>query len=98
MTMRRLWFSKAALFTPLLGLGMVCGSELASTPAVSPPAVKPAPEPKADKKAEGATCSTFGTTVEFVDSPSEAAKQAKKEGKLVFVLHVSGNFEDPRFT
>jgi hypothetical protein len=33
-----------------------------------------------------------------VDTPSEAAAQAKKEGKLVFVLHVSGNFEDPRFT
>ena len=97
--MRRFWFSKAALFTPLLGLGMVCGSELASTPAVPPPAVKPAPAPTApDKKTEGLSCSTFGTTVEFVDSPSDAAKQAKKEGKLVFVLHVSGNFEDPRFT
>jgi hypothetical protein len=39
-----------------------------------------------------------GTAVEFVDTPSEAAKQALKEKKLVFVLHVSGNFEDPRFT
>jgi hypothetical protein len=49
------------------------------------------------QKAEG-TCGSFGTTVEFVDTPSAAAKQAKKEQKLVFVLHVSGNFEDPRFT
>jgi len=39
-----------------------------------------------------------GTAVEFVDSPKEAAHKAKKEEKLVFVLHVSGNFEDPRFT
>jgi hypothetical protein len=39
-----------------------------------------------------------GTSVEFLDTPSEAAKQALKEKKLVFVLHVSGNFEDPRFT
>jgi hypothetical protein len=39
-----------------------------------------------------------GTSIEFVDTPSEAAKQAQKEKKLVFVLHVSGNFEDPRFT
>jgi hypothetical protein len=39
-----------------------------------------------------------GTTINFVDSPSEAARQAKKEEKLVFVLHVSGHFEDPRFT
>jgi hypothetical protein len=43
-------------------------------------------------------CSAHGTAIDFVDTPSLAAKQAKKEGKLVFVLHVSGNFEDPRFT
>ena len=45
--MRRLWFSKAALLTPLLGLGMVCGSELASTPAVPQSADKSAPAPTA---------------------------------------------------
>ena len=43
-------------------------------------------------------CGSFGTAVEFVDTPSEAAKLAKKEQKLVFVLHVSGHFEDPTFT
>ncbi len=42
--------------------------------------------------------SCFGTKVDFVDLPKEAAALAKKEEKLVFVLHVSGNFEDPRFT
>jgi hypothetical protein len=36
--------------------------------------------------------------VEFVRTPSEAARLAKKEQKLVFVLHVSGHFEDPTFT
>lgn len=39
-----------------------------------------------------------GTSVEFMDSPKEAALEAKKQEKLVFVLHVSGHFEDPRFT
>ncbi|HEV2945928.1 MAG TPA: hypothetical protein VGX70_01040 [Gemmataceae bacterium] len=39
-----------------------------------------------------------GTAVNFVNTPSEAAKQAKKEEKLVFVLHVSGQFEDPTIT
>jgi len=39
-----------------------------------------------------------GTSFEFFDTPAEAAAQAKKDQKLVFVLHVSGNFEDPRFT
>ena len=49
-------------------------------------------------KAEAAACGSHGTQVTFVDTPKEAAAQAKKEQKLVFVLHVSGNFEDPRFT
>jgi hypothetical protein len=54
------------------------------------------PAQGADKP--GGSCGSFGTQVEFVGTPSEAARQAKKEQKLVFVLHVSGNFEDPRFT
>jgi len=54
-----------------------------------------------DEKAKGAadseaTC--HGTAVNFVNTPSEAAQQAKKEEKLVFVLHVSGQFEDPGIT
>ena len=49
------------------------------------------------KKAES-SCGNHGTSVEFVGTPSEAARQAKKEEKLVFVLHVSGHFEDPALT
>lgn len=41
---------------------------------------------------------TYGTAVVWEASPQEAARKARAEGKLVFVLHVSGNFEDPRFT
>jgi hypothetical protein len=40
----------------------------------------------------------FGTNVKFVKTPSDAGKQALKEEKLVLVLHVSGDFEDPDFT
>jgi len=40
----------------------------------------------------------FGTNVKFVKTPSDAGRQALKEEKLVFVLHVSGQFEDPDFT
>ena len=39
-----------------------------------------------------------GTKIHFVDTPKEAAAQAAKEQKLVFVLHVSGHFEDPGLT
>jgi hypothetical protein len=48
--------------------------------------------------ARAADACGFGTAVEFVDSPREAAALAKKQEKLVFVLHVSGHFEDPQFT
>lgn len=54
--------------------------------------------PADTNKEEKPACSNHGTTIEFLDSPKEAAAQAKKAEKLVFVLHVSGNFEDPRFT
>ena len=41
---------------------------------------------------------TYGTSIEWAGSPSEAAAQALKEQKLVFVLHVSGRFEEADFT
>jgi len=44
------------------------------------------------------TCGEYGTSVHFEDTPADAAKQAKKEEKLVMVLHVSGHFEDPKLT
>jgi hypothetical protein len=47
---------------------------------------------------EGGTCAQHGTSIDFHDTPNDAAKAAKKDGKLVLLLHVSGNFEDPRFT
>lgn len=40
----------------------------------------------------------FGTSIAWAASPTEAAKQATQEEKLVFVLHVSGHFEDPAVT
>jgi hypothetical protein len=45
-----------------------------------------------------AGCGKHGTQVEFVDTPKEAAEKAKKEEKLVLVLHLSGVFEDPKLT
>jgi hypothetical protein len=48
---------------------------------------------------DGATCSgEYGTSVHFEKTPSLAARKALKEEKLVFVLHVSGNFEESEFT
>jgi hypothetical protein len=75
------------------------GSELgAADPRTgkAPPAVSKAVVPAAPEKKDDDSC--HGTAIEFVDTPKEAAQIAKKEQKLVFVLHVSGHFEDPRFT
>jgi hypothetical protein len=44
------------------------------------------------------SCETHGTRVHFHKTPSEAAKQALKDEKLVLVLHISGIFEDASLT
>jgi hypothetical protein len=43
-------------------------------------------------------CASYGTAIQFRSRPAEAARQAKQEGKLLLLLHVSGNFEDAKFT
>jgi hypothetical protein len=40
----------------------------------------------------------LGTAVEWADSIEEAAIAADRQDKLVFVIHVSGNFKIPEFT
>jgi hypothetical protein len=40
----------------------------------------------------------LGTLVRWADSVEQAAVTAQNQGKLLFVMHVSGNFELPGFT
>ncbi len=40
----------------------------------------------------------YGTQVDFIDDPTEAAKLALQQKKLLFVMHIAGNFEDNGFT
>jgi hypothetical protein len=63
----------------------------------------PAPHPKREDgkgiRSAPANCrQTFGTSVEFVSRPALAARQARDDQKLLYVLHLSGNFENDRFT
>jgi hypothetical protein len=87
---RRILLYTAAGLLPILGwLG--AASEAQGQKALRPPGgaiAKPAEE----------TCGDHGTNVHFFKSPSEAARAALKEEKLVLVLHISGLFEDPDFT
>lgn len=39
-----------------------------------------------------------GTTVEWETSPEAAAERARREHKLVFVLHLAGEFAQEEFT
>jgi hypothetical protein len=80
--LRKLTYAVAGLLVPAVMLVPAYGGTNA------PPAKGEAP----------ATCAHHGTSVEFVSTPSEAARLAKKGEKLVFVLHVSGYFEDPKLT
>jgi hypothetical protein len=92
-------YTLAALgLLPLLGL-TAYGTDLegkdprtGQTPPPVPAQAQPA------EKEHGGGCAGHGTTVDFYKSPQKAAEIAKRLEKLVFVLHVSGTFEDPRFT
>jgi hypothetical protein len=84
---RRIFLYTAAGLLPALGL--LGAPAQAQKPGVPPGSVLKEPE---------AACGNYGTSVHFLKTPSEAARQAVKEEKLVFVLHVSGLFENPDFT
>jgi hypothetical protein len=43
-------------------------------------------------------CKTFDTKVRFHAGLPEAAEEAKQSKKMLLVLHISGNFDDPGFT
>jgi hypothetical protein len=76
-----------------------------------PPAAPPTPPPAPPHRAAPAEVpvpqaapagrpagETYGTSVTFLGNPEEAAELARRDKKLLFVLHVSGNFEDSCFT
>jgi hypothetical protein len=46
----------------------------------------------------GDRCKTYETKVRFHPTMADAADEARKSKKMLFVLHISGDFEDPGFT
>jgi hypothetical protein len=57
-----------------------------------------APRQSVAAEQEGGKAGRYGTCVDFVNNPVKAAQKAAKEGKLLFEVHISGNFEDEHFT
>lgn len=54
-----------------------------------------------DEKGKGSEAPVggdYGTSVHFEKSPKEAAAKARQQEKLVFVVHISGLFEDSDYT
>jgi hypothetical protein len=105
------WVAVAAisvfLATAALALWVSRTSAPAVTPVAPPTAAKDQDdgplgvrEDGQDKRAaeQELARETFGTAIEFVRNPREAARLAYAERKLAFLLHVSGNFEEARFT
>lgn len=61
------------------------------------PAPKQALKKDVDRKAF-ADCEQIGTNVLFHKDPPAAFQRGREEKKIVFVVHLSGNFEDKEFT
>lgn len=57
-----------------------------------------AKEPEKCAECEKAKKGSYGTAIEFVSNPIEAAEQALANKKLLLVLTISGNFEEAKFT
>ena len=53
---------------------------------------------KLEDSSAAASCQSSDSVLEFARDPMEAARLAREEHKLMFVLHVSGNFEESKFT
>jgi hypothetical protein len=82
-------------------------SDAVVSAAVSIPALVPSPwaapqaappEPPAPPLPARRPVAMCGTSVEFISNPTLAGKYAAQDDRLLFVLHVSGDFEDPGFT
>ena len=92
--MRRILLYTAAGLLPALGLLGATASQALGQKAARPSGPASALNPPAATECTG----DHGTNVHFFKSPSEAARVAFKEEKLVFVLHISGLFEEPDYT
>lgn len=84
--------TRVVLTAAVLVLGSVAWAQKKEPPTpVGPPV-------RGGASGDEATCSRHGTAIDFLPTPGAAAAAAKKNEKLVFVLHLSGHFEDPGFT
>jgi hypothetical protein len=87
---------------------VVVRTEVVAVPVAVPVVVPGEGEPVAAAPGEfklpasevlpGDRCKTFETKIRFHGGLPEAAEEAKLSKKMLLVLHISGNFDDPGFT
>ena len=82
----------------LIGAMVMLSLLAAAAPAEPGSASKKRLFPKLTAGTKPAEDRTLETRVTWARSVDEAADKAEQEGKLVFVIHVSGDFEQPEFT
>jgi hypothetical protein len=95
--------SEAARPAPAPAAAIVANKPADKKPAAPAPPAKapPAPALPASERLLAdlpPDFKNYGTQVDFVDGPDTAARLATQERKLCFTIHLSGNFEDARFT
>lgn len=79
--------------------GRISLLEEAPPPLPPPAALRSHVPPAAVQAAPGQPVGeTYGTQVLFLNNQETAAELAKRDHKLLFVMHISGNFEDSCFT
>jgi hypothetical protein len=93
---RMLAFTAAAGL--ISGLWLLDGVQAGGLKATSPNAVAKKKVVRPAVPSDETCSGDHGTAIEFEASPSDAARKALKEEKLVLVLHISGHFENPDFT
>jgi hypothetical protein len=82
----------------VIALALVIAWAAVFKPANRPAGPKENGPAQAEAEPSGLPRQLHGTNVAFVGTPAEAARLAGKAGKLTFLLHISGHFEDPDFT
>jgi hypothetical protein len=89
---------RAHIIIPEVNAADAAAAAKANAPARGEPAPAAVPCKEGCQPGGPRDRETFGTAVEFVRNPVEATRAAGQQRKLAFLLHVSGNFEEARFT
>jgi hypothetical protein len=80
---------------PLAAIALPARADEPLLPAAAPP---PAEKPAVREGCPKPPAGEYGTAVRFAKDPTEAAKLATTDNKLMVIFTISGNFEDSKFT